>query len=473
MMETYCTINRRNNIQNFVCERIAYDRELCILHSDNNKKDQNLFHDELKRTLEDSSIDVIDLRNVIFVGGYELFRNRIFSKKILFDNSQFILGVPTFIDVKFDQKCSFRHVSFNTGVKFASCIFNEIADFNQVGFLHQETIFEAVRFFDKAVFFGSTFSNATRFREKCIFSDGADFSGVHVRANLLVENCVFDGPLTFNNSLIESSVLFRKTLLNGHNSFLIKQLKNYTFNFDEVTFFGQTDFGEDKFSNIPPSFHRCDMKEVKILQLPILVFHNGVSKVQVEKCTWPKKNYLFIRGRDVTADEKYRARPFDLLKLYKYLHRRYFESSEYQQAIEFYVGFMIQKRKLQKGEWFAKLIDGFYSIFSRYGESISRPFWALIVMWLIVPILLLQLGIKLDSPDVPETKFPFVNLTDYFRTVSLNLQLSTLVRSSELRPQITSWQSTILFFETVLNGLFLGFFALGIRRRSVPRKPIE
>lgn len=472
-MPLQCTYTRQDEDEKIECKRRIDSGQVCILHDNRVGKDQNEFFDELKNTLENPMDTVVDLRGVVFVGGYELFTQQNFQRKVLFDFAEFVIKVPTFTDIQFSKEISFRGTKFFKGVVFKNCDFFAEANFKMAEFSSAEARFVKTRFHKNAVFSGAIFQSRTFFIDNCCFEKSADFSGTHVKSHMTIEDVLFKRGLNFDDSIIESSVRLTNVELSGKNLFTVKELKGNNFGFEKVKFLGLTDFDLLKFNSNAPPFIDCDLKEVRFLQMLDVDHIDQWNKPYIERCKWPRKKYWFVSGRKIVADEMHGADQHKLLKLYKYLHKKFYMNSEYQLALEFYVGFMIQKRKLQKGERLAKLLDGFYSLFSRYGESISRPFWALILMWLLVPILLLQLGIKLDTTDVIETKFPSANLTDYFRTVSLNIQLSTLVRSSELRPAITSWQSTILFFETVLNALFVGFFALGIRRRSVPKKPIE
>lgn len=472
-MAVQCTYTQRDGDKNIECKRIIDSGQLCILHDNRGTKDLQEFENELRKSIKDPHNSNIDFRGTVFIGGYELFNQQLFQKKVLFDFAEFLVGVPSFKKIKFKQELSFKHVTFREGVIFEECEFFVAAEFQDAVFERARVLFDQVHFHKKANFASSIFQSNAIFTNRCIFHQVADFSGIDVRNHFLISNATFGSDLLFDESKIQSSVALEQVILKGRNSFKVRELNSNTFRFDGVLFLGRTEFDLTKFNSIPPSFIRCDLKEVRFLQLFNVDQFDDLSKPYIEQCKWARKKYWIISGRKIVADEKYKADQHKLLKLYRYLHKKFYIDSNYQLATEFYVGFMIQKRKLQTREWLAKRLDEFYSLFSRYGESINRPFWALVLMWFLVPILLLQLGIKLEAPNLPETKFPNVNLSDYFRTVSLNLQLSTLVRSSELRPPITSWQSTILFFETVLNGLFLGFFALGIRRRTVPRKPIE
>jgi hypothetical protein len=159
-----------------------------------------------------------------------------------------------------------------------------------------------------------------------------------------------------------------------------------------------------------------------------------------------------------------------MVRIYRKLHESYYNRSEFDNyADEFYVSLMVAKRKATKGNWAGKFANLIYSVLSRYGQSISRPLIALLVMWAVVPVILLWLGIRLE-PNGEDVLFR--TWEEYFKTIQLNFSLSTLVRSSELRPPITSVQNTILLIETFLNALLGSFIGLGIRRKFAPRKPL-
>ncbi|HEX2897843.1 MAG TPA: pentapeptide repeat-containing protein [candidate division Zixibacteria bacterium] len=470
-MSIKCTYSRHTDSGDIRCRRIIERGQVCILHDNRPDKDQAEFSREIERTIKDPNSENVDFRGVVFVGSYENFTNKLFERGVLFDYAEFVVGVPKFIDVVFKKDISFRETKFNKGVIFNNCEFQTPAIFKYAGFMTAETRFQKTVFHEHADFSGVTFQGRTYFSDSCIFEKAGDFSKSKVKFHLTISQTEFKSELKFDSSIIESSVSFDTVKLRGKNSFLVQELKNNNFNFIKTEFLGPTSFNLFRYGC--PAFEYCDLKEVRLLQLINLHLGREYPTAHIERCKWPSKKLLFFPLRTIVADENYSTKSLELLRLYKFLHRKYFESLEYQLSSEFYIGYMIQKRKLQAGEKLAKSIDWFYGVFSRYGESIYRPFFALILMWSFVPALLLYFGVKLEWPNGNETFLAQASFKDYWRAFSLNLQLSTLIRASDLRPHITSIESFILLVETVLNGFFIGFLALGIRRRAVPKKPAD
>ncbi len=467
----------------FLCKRSLFKNDQCVLHYSGDEKDTQLLDEQIKYELDDSDTDILDLRGAQFHNVPEVFITGTIKKEVWFDEAVFHRNF-LFKNLDFHCKCSFTKCEFKYGVEFINCKFLDHFIFENVFLPHsipepQKLYFELCEFHNEASFHLSQCGIFVHFKH-IVFYGEANFKEVTFGQSLKLTDVVFSEDVSFEQTDFNKPLYFEVVNFRGQADFNISSL-NGVQEFKKVNFNGQSYFNPFVSSGHDFSFYNCDLSGLRVLTLPLL----EKRSVEFRSCSWAKKKLLFPPGRDVLADEYDLKSPFSylqLLKAYKLLHKRYYLSSEFQQAREFYVGFMILKRKLQRGEWLAKRFDEFYSLFSRYGESIYRPFWSLIAMWLLVPIILLHLGIKLENgadeivmPIVigfEDTAFiPFTVV--YWKTVLLNLSLSTLIRTSELRPAITSLQSFIIFLETVLNALFLGFFALGIRRRSVPKKPIE
>jgi len=468
-MSNSCRINELEDNPKIVCERRVKTGGYCILHNPTSDKDSTDFEPELERTLAIKNCELIDLRRVWFVGKNAPFSDRLIEKEILFDYAQFYTAVPSFTKTKFQKKCSFQAAAFGRGISFDGC-----------------------KFFDLVTFKSAIFDRGTAFFINTTFHSTADFSARVIAVPLRFENgCIFESGLTIENSSITSELVFESITLYGQTSFKGVGLNNATFKFTDVKFYGRTEFGQSPsfFDSNPPKFTKCDLREVRMLDLPLDVKANGQLRLTINGCTWPKKKYWFIQGRNIIADEKDIKKSPELLRAYQHLHKRYYDNSEFEQSKEFYVSFMVQKRKLREGNWLAWIFDIVFSVFSRYGESLKRPFIALIAMWFIVPILLLQLGIQLETPirnELPKkVRMPIelsvsnenttfiISTQEYWKAFLLNLSLSTLIRGGEPKPALTSPANAVILFETLLNGVFLGFIALANRRIFVPKKPIQ
>lgn len=258
--------------------------------------------------------------------------------------------------------------------------------------------------------------------------------------------------------------------------------------FNRVDFLGTTTMPRIKFPTKRIDFRFCDMTGVLMCGLPdIKEPDSGEPCTVLESCEWARKKWLWFQDRHCVRDEQENDYSHRLLQVYRKLHSHYYSDSEFTLSGDFYVGFMTTNRKVRK-RWLSKAIDVFYAFLSRYGQSFVRPLVALFLLWLLVPTVLLQLGVVIEEGSKTSVCEPILTLSfdnfrphvdsfilltsNFWKVVAINMSLSTLIRSSELRPDLASWQSVILLVETLLNGVLIAFIALGIRRTFSPKKPV-
>jgi hypothetical protein len=344
---------------------------------------------------------------------------------------------------------------------------NREIDFSRAHF-HCVAAFSTTKFNNGCSFEGAIFHAGAHFGRSCVFAQGASFREAEFH-----ESAKFDGVV-----LSDYAYFFHTTFQpNYPHSFTNTKFAGV--NFEGTRFLGMTTFTGCSFSSSSIDIVDCDLAGLRVLDA------RGAEGIEYKDVKWPRKRYLkYLKGRRIIADEISGAPPLPVLNYYRHLHKYYYDRSEFDVASDFYVSFMVTKRKALKGKHVTKLPDLVYSWFSRYGESMVRPLIALAAMWLLVPILLLSLGIQLDdSLAAPMTHrslwdtdssgtFTISYLQDYLKAFQVNFSLSTVFRSDSLRPALSSPQHTILLFETVLNALFIGFLAVGIRRSFAPKKPL-
>lgn len=526
MISDICTQKIKDENKVISCIRPSFADNLCILHHKHSEKDQDKFRNELKRTLEDKTSRIIDLREVTFPGGYIIFKDREIKKPIIFDDSIFLGRPAHFERTTFQKHCSFRNVIFHSELVFDNCHFNEIVNFDYAKIERIGAHFKTCTFEKEAVFYGTNFNASTQFTNDSVFKGTASFESAIVASRLSIKDSTFVKELSFNECTVSKTIDFVNVKLDGTNYFKVKTLDGGTFSFRGTEFQGNTYFSERHFNSNPPNFMKCVMSGVRMLELPILLKEKNYSIVNIDNCQWPKKRYWgmhLLSGRDVLADEfdlrqtlglpdryyqvkdklyKFFGKKIDsieeeaskshkLLKAYESLHKRYFDNSEYDQAREFYVSSMVQKRKLERFFSISRLTSFMYSILSRYGESMLRPFIAMIFIWFMFPVFLLQEGYVLENrfgqseSDTVLIEKPFIEVLpdgssewifvtdEYWYTLKLSFSLSTFTRGGAPRPPLASNANMILNLETFLNLLFFGFLVLGIRRRFAPKKPIR
>jgi len=387
------------------CPRSASESGYCALHDSTLAKDIERVKAAIEETVN-SGANKLDFSDTVFYDTNELF-HRTFPGFAMFNNAVF------------HEQALFGHAKFRRSCSFVKTTFEK-----EASFLGQSE-------------FEANFKGAS-------FLRGVDFSKADLRKGVNFNDTVFgeEGITKFEEVQFAHSPVFHSTNFLGHTSF------------DKCSPFVKT----ESFT-----FYQCDMSGLLLTHCPFFPDH-----IELLDCKWPKRYGNF--GRLIVRDELTGGAASEMVRIYRKLHERYYNSSEFDNyADEFYVSLMVAKRKATRGSWAGKFANLIYSVLSRYGQSISRPLIALLVMWAVVPVILLWLGIPLE-PDGETVHLG--TWEEYFKTVQLNFSLSTLVRSSELRPPITSFQNTILLIETFLNALLGSFVGLGIRRRFAPKKPL-
>jgi uncharacterized protein YjbI with pentapeptide repeats len=388
------------------------------------------------------------------------FRNVTFEKPLYMNEARFTKGVE-FDNVEFlddfhldhatanpGRVCIFTGAKFRKGASFHNAHFNSDVRIWSKMDPNGDAVLEETRFAECVNFKRTEFQSTVSFKGKgVVFEMGADFEECHINAGFSFHRVEFRA---------------------GRLSILPRNIPG-GLNFTECQL-GSAVFFSQSLSQSKPLFRECDLQGVRLLGL--LDF---IETVRLKDCAWPRKpNRRFFEDRYCVADETDDPKSQRLLELYGILHQRFYEKKQFDLSGGFYESFMITKRKVSKGKWAAKIIDWVYCVLSRYGESIKRPACALVVMWLVAPILLLWLGIPLVESGEP-VAFDVTHLTPfshYLKAIQVNFSLSTFLRSNSMRPPLASIQNTVLIGETLLNGFFLGFLALGIRRHFAPKKPV-
>ncbi|MCK4631733.1 MAG: pentapeptide repeat-containing protein [candidate division Zixibacteria bacterium] len=471
-MRDTCIYKETIGEEDYECPReVGQPESFCNLHNPDLNKNQHEFAILIERELKDQSTPEADFRGVVFPEIPEILRKGTITKHAVFDHATF-RGKAVFDETVFEQFSSFDHTTFSRGVAFNGVTFKKGCQFLKAKFDGRQISF------DRSHFYGVTKIDAT-FGDRVSF-DGAYFHGdvFFNRSNFSSHSKltarVFEGIADFTDCSFKESVTFGGVEFRGPTTFHFKHLSNGP-NFQDTKFLGKTTFAENIFAGKDLTFRSCDLSGARVLDLPIVK-----GKVEFDDCNWPKIRSGLFKLRHCIADEKTQSKSLSLLQAYRWFHEYYFSKSEFGLASDFYIGFMRAKRKVRKKNLFSKGIDVFYFLFSQYGESILRPCFALFLMWLLVPAILLTLGVKLDpGKNAPEVYFVWgegsciLFLKEYWSTFILNVSLTTLFRTSDLRPPLTSVQHTVLMIETIFNGLFLAFLGLGIRRTFAPKKPLS
>lgn len=467
-MGSKCSFNKEVNGKRHQCNRLT-ENQFCVLHDPNLDRHTNLFISAIKDTLFADNYEECDFRGVKFPQQIDQFKDAEILKPAFFDGATF-LATTNFANTHFKNICSFASAIFEKTADFAKTTFHDKCTFEGVGF-YGTAHFNGVTFlgesnFNKGEFRTDTFFDEAEFHEKTsfdnrIFHTDCSFKSAKFFKNVNFKDTNFSRNLDFYKTEFNGVTKFTKTVIHGRPKF------------ESTIFAGDTTF-KNEFRKLPVFLKNCNLNGLNILGLPKIE-----DELHFENCKWPRKKYYFRNGRTIIHDEEKQKPNEVIVDIYRKLHEYYYKKSYFDLSREFYVGFMISMRKASKWDFGKKALDFTYSTISKYGESIRRPLVAIIMLWLLCPILLLYNGIKLDPDTDKLTEIIFSYdgslvflMEDYWKTFLLNISYSTLFRSDALRPSITSIQHAILLIETLLNAILISFLVLGIKRHFVPKKPI-
>ncbi len=479
--------------RHYKCHREIHSGQHCIFHLEDANKNMAELGAAIIAELKDTSSQTLGLTGTVFNSLSAMFDNLTISKtvhleKAIFDRTLF------FRNVTFEKPLYMNEARFTKGVEFDNVEFLDDFYFDHAkADSGRECIFTGTKFRKGASFHYARFESFVRIcckteasgdtvLEETRFAECVNFRNTYFQAAVLFKGrlATFENGADFESCHFGSGCGFHSVdFLDGTLAILPEGAPN-SITFDDCRIASATSFNDNLIGSTVV-FRDCNVKGVRLL--PILAsVQKHPENVVTQRCSWPRTGLrpgrfwsplLYSpRGRYCAADEFDDWKSQELLHLYSSLHSRFYNEKLYDLSNAFYDGFMVTKRKVSEGSRTAKFIDGFYSVFSRYGNSIRRPAVALLGMWLIVPLLLLLFGLKLELDGKELTIAQLDNLWQYVEAFIINISLSTLMRSDALRPPSGSVQNAILLLETVLNGFFLGFLALGIRRHFAPKKPV-
>lgn len=503
MSET-CKYKRQVNADSVACQLTAFGSGYCILHDPDPTKDVSLFEQTLHQYLENcrQQSKNVFLSGCVFpkISG---FANRHFPVLVSFDEAVFLVDA------------NFAAVDFFGGCSFVGAQFRGKSEFTNMK-CGQPGSFDKAEFFGEACFDGAAWSSTFSMREatfrkavtleRMVVERIALFDGGRFESSVSFAGTSFKDRLNMPKAHFECEVLFARCSFARHAIFagsVFSKTADFceistqeSLSFADVAFHGLVRFDKARLGQ-RLSFHRtkflnsaelkgvqtegvtiqgCDLRGFRFLDvLPNTEFYD------IEDVRWPRKRvFRWWKGRHFVPDEPEAPKSSKLRNFYRELHKTYYDQNEFQLARDFYIGFMVMKRRTMKGERVTQVLDWLYEKTSLYGESIRRPFLCLIALWLICPLILLALGVRLEpgqSEVVQRVRLwplgnPIFFTQVYWKAFVLNLSLSTIVRTSELQPVITSAQNALLILETALNALFAAFLAIGVRRHFAPKKPL-
>jgi hypothetical protein len=429
------------------------------------------------------------------------FTNAIFSENAWFGQAKFGSDVA-FFGAKFGALAWFGDAAFSRYAFFQHAVFGGETSFNGATFGHtawfadaafgRKTSFNGVRFSDYAFFLGAAFSGQASFSDAA-FGNMVAFNGAAFSGQVSFEDVKFGPDTSFADAKFGSdvsfadakfkNVFFRKTKLCGN--------ANLEAEFYGLAVFERVIFQRDTIesSDLAPatrgnidlpvtSFdgaYVSERAEIRFIQhreynADLDVERNfGVDRVSflnvnLERFNFQQVEWGTFHGRRAVVEEVLMGRPpFEdvtpeqVRQLCGRLRANQEKAFRYAEAGDFFIGEMDMRRRwLQDKGWRAlpeRLLLWLFSGLSRYGESISRP----ILAGLIIVFGLAALRLVLREPS------------EWQLYQSLSIEES-LVRSLASFFQLRSTTLWTDVLERIVSIPILGVLFIALRRK-LERRP--
>lgn len=406
---------------------------------------------------QDASFD-----GVKFYGNVN-FSNVDFVEDVSFKGSDFSLKIDMyryyrtlFEKVQFQGSANFNEVTFNQNAVFRS------SEFSKDVYFSNSTFMEAVSFF-RSKFSGyvdfnySTFQEATTGNNddllnqivftKTIFSEGVSFVEAKIHRGLDFNESIIDEDISFRAAKIYSSLNMRGTI--------VKQ----SIYLSSASFEGEVDFDYVETNSIILDY--CKFK--KIPDFTKTEIKNPPSLSQVEIPVFFDKN-------------------INTVKQYRKLKTMAIDAHDHQKELEF---FYHESRALRGVEMSGlKLWPSYlYEWSSKFGQSISRPFIAIILLWFfggLITASLLKLnpvatGSSVTSIECPDFQKNNIALIKYSMMYSSNQTIPLLTPNAKEKQDVSYClfqhnippvkHKLIATFQQVCGLGLLFLLGLGIRNR--------
>lgn len=458
------------------CGREEKRDQCCIFHLRNKTAEEAAeFYRELvqykKRKEEDPSARCVDLEGFFFPGHECIFRDEHFKKDALFDDATFGGDVSfdsatfdkeaSFAGAMFSGRASFVGATFSGGAWFDDTIFSGYAFFNSVLFSTDAT-FDSATFTREALFLGAAFDGDASFRDATFggdaFFEHATFSrhASFVDVTFGKDAMFFD--VTFKNLLFHKAVLLGNVRL-GARFDGIAVFEKVVFQRDTIE---SSDLATATRGNIGLSVTSFDGAyvsegaEVRFIQqreynASLDVERNlGIDRVSflnvdLERFNFQQVEWGTLHGRRAVIEEVLMGRPpFEdvtpeqVRQICARLRANQEKALRYAEAGDFFIGEMDMRRRwLRERGWRAfpeRFLLSLFSGLSRYGESISRPALATV----IIVFVLVGLRLVLREPSEWHPYQPLSVEESLVRSVASFFQLRTTTLWTDILERLVS-----------------------------------
>lgn len=399
-------------------EALANSKEgFCILHSKRKNKDRKEFRKALESLLKRGRYR---FDHIVFPIGEFDFIELVFNNEVSFNGATFN-GKVNFSGSTFQGKVSLRDVTFDDEVNFSNVTFESGADFSQIKF-------------QDAHFYNTVFKGQTIFTETC-FNGVTNFMLSSFKKSVLFFSVVFNGVTHFYHTSFECDVSFNYSQFRNMTTFAGKEAafifsKEHETELISVLFERPSKVYFDCANFTKCSFLRSDLR--------------GVHLTKVEWAKIKNRQGLYDELKAI-AEKKKEDYPL-VEELYTQLKHHWEEKRNYEMAGFFHYGEKEMRRKARS--FFSDPALWLYWMFSGYGESATKAFVWILVIWV---------GFAFYY-----SAFTINSVTAFFLSriiPGLNYSLQVMTFQN---PSGSSFAETI---QSILSPILVALFVLALRRR--------
>jgi len=394
------------------CGREEKRDQHCIFHlQDKTKEEAVEFYRELaqhkKRSEEAPSVPGVDFGGFFFPEPICDFKNEHFKKEAWFRNATFD-GEALFYGATFSRGASFHEATFIGDASFQNVTFTGMASFHAATFtgkawfdsakFSEIALFDSARFSEIALFGGATFPGIASFQDATFGRDawfsGATFKNAFFKRTLFLGTAALEAR--FDRIAVFERVVFQRDTI--ESSDLTMATQNST-RLPVASFDGAyvSEGAEVRF--IQQREYRADLDVERNFGIDRVSFLN----VDLERFNFQEVEWGRLHGRRAVIEEALMGRPpFEhvtpeqVRQIYARLRANQEKAFRYAEAGDFFIGEMDMRRRWLRdrgsGAFPERFLLWLFSGLSKYGESLTRPALATVIVIMGLAGLRLVLG---------------------------------------------------------------------------------
>jgi hypothetical protein len=370
--------------------------------------------------------NAVDFSGFLF-GSHTYFSSTTFSGDAYFSSATFS-GDAYFISATFSRVADFGSATFSSDAYFISATFSGYAGFHSATF-SGNAHFDSATFSNTANFGSATFSDTADFGS-ATFSDTADFGSATFLAYAEFRLTTFSGDAEFRSTTFSVYADFGSTTFSSNTDFASATFSAYP-DFGNAKFGSRTMFAAASFEGAVPDFRGASLHEA----------------AEWHGARWPRP----------PQDKKSAQRQ---VYGYQRLKQEMEKLKKHDDELFFFQKELRAKRgtfRILSPNW---CLNALYDVTSSYGQSIVRPFFWLLVLYVSGVIFFSNVDVVegLPLPWIDAASLSFANLFSF-------LSLKRDFFSPEM---IAEFSRPVLYAsaaESILAVALLFLFGLGLRNR--------